>query len=313
VADARAAAELFAQFTWFKRDDNKGVIASILIAAAAAAPQDRLPEPPVMMPREISPRAEWPGVSLPLEPEGKAVLFIPSSAKPGKDVALTLHFHSATWHAIQEHLDRGLNGPLIAFYPGEGSSTYANAFSSPDRLRGWMERTLDELRSRGWDKDSKISALEVSSFSAGYGAVREMVKWPWAFALIRRVVLADSLYGSLRNTEIRAPVREHVEVWKPLAVAAVEGKKTLAITTSSVPTPQYASSKEVALALMAEVGGVYSSVDKTVPGSPFPLLGRCDKGRFHFWHYGGSDGQAHMAHARHLAAIWRALDGSGAP
>ena len=260
-----------------------------------------------------------PGATIEVEDgDRQYTLLIPSIAKPPSEVVLTIHFHSAVWHALQEHVDRGVSGPVIAFHPGEGSSIYGQSFQDPDRLKRWMERTLVELRSRGWPDGARIKALDLTSFSAGYGAVRELVKSPFVFSLLRRVILADSMYGSLTpGLEGRIPLAEHVLVWKPLAEAAIKGEKTFAVTFSQVPTPTYASSSEMATALVTAVGG---SLDFVLKGSlaaandpEFPLLNRFDKGRFHVWGYGGEDGQAHMTHARHLADIWKALDKAGAP
>jgi len=289
-------------------------IAGFLMMGLGLAQGQSLPEPPVTARRTISARASLPGTSIELEDgDRKYTLFIPSIAKPSSDVVLTIHFHSAIWHALQEHVDRGVTGPVIAFYPGEGSSVYAQSFQDPERLKRWMERTLSELKSRGWPADARIKAIDISSFSAGYGAVRELVKDPSAFALIRRVVLADSMYGSLMvGIETRTPLAEHVLVWKPLAEAAMKGEKTFAITFSQVPTPSYASSSEMAGALVEALGEKFVAVSST-NDPDYPLLKRFDKGRFHVWGYIGEDGQAHMTHARHLADVWKALDKAGAP
>lgn len=248
----------------------------------------------------------------------KFSLFVPANIKPQRDIALTIHCHSAQWHAVQEHIDRGLDGPLIAFYPGEGSSIYAKSFEDPERLGRWMGLVLGELRGRGWPDNSRISELNFTSFSAGYGAVRVLIQRPEVFSLLRRVILADSMYGSLTpGVEGRVPLAEHVEVWKPLAEAAISGSKTFVVTYSQVPTPTYASSSEMGTALAKLVGGAMSPVEKgslkATEDPDFPLLARFDKGNFHIWSYSGEDGQSHMTHARHLADLWKALDKTEAP
>lgn len=285
----------------------------------ALAPSGPTPEPPPMPRRAIAPRENLPGTKFEIEDgDRKYTLFIPESEKRSEDVVLTIHFHSAQWHAIQEHLDRGLDGPLIAFYPGEGSSIYGRSFDDKERLGRWMARVLEELKARGWPSEARIAKLNFTSFSAGYGAVRALVQRPDVFKLLNRVILADSMYGSLTpEVEGRVPLAEHVEVWKPLAEAAIVGTKTFVVTFSQVPTPTYASSSEMGTALVRRVGGTISLVEKgslkATEDPEFPLLARFDQGSFHVWSYGGEDGQAHMTHARHLADIWKALDRSGAP
>ncbi len=150
--------------------------------------------------------------------------------------------------------------------------------------------------------------------SAASGAVRLMVRDPKVFPLLRRVVLADSLYGDLDPTKPgRVPAAEDVDVWLPLAEAAKRGEKTFLITVSEVPT-DYASSWECAAAIARAVGGSLAPVE---PGScsatldrEHPLKARYDEGFLHIWGYGGADGPAHMSHVHHLADLWMALDRS---
>jgi hypothetical protein len=56
-----------------------------------------------------------------------------------------------------------------------------------------------------------------------------------------------------------------------------------------------------------------SVATNTLPASndpDFPLLARADVRGLHIWSYGGTDAQAHMTHARHLADVWQALVGA---
>jgi len=248
-----------------------------------------------------------------IDGDRKFTLFIPSAYRPSKAIDLTIHFHSAIWHAMQEHLDRGATGPIIAFYPGEGSSVYAKSFEDKARLGRWMRAVEAECIKRGAPAGARVQSLAISSFSAGYGAVRQILEDPLAFNLIKRVVLCDSMYGSLDpNSQARIPANEHISCWKPLAESATRGEKTFCITYSQVPTPTYASSSECAAALVRMCGGDLRPVEKgtlsATLDADFPLLARFDKGHFHVWGYGGEDGQAHMTHARHLADVWMALD-----
>lgn len=284
-----------------------------MLLLAALALQSGLPVPPPMPIRPISEERPGPaGTKFAIE-DGpvRATLFVPEGTTPSREVRLTVHFHTAEWHVIQEHTRRGLAGPLLVFNLGQGSSTYAKPFQDVSLFPRVCQTVLERLRAEGWPKESRVASVDISSFSAGYGAVRELVKQPFAFGLMRRVVLGDSLYGSFGAG--RTPLDAHVEVWRPLAEAAIRGKRTFLITVSEVPTEGYASSSEMARALLAKVG---VREERVLPGpqdSAHPLLTRADRGRFHVWFYGGNDAMAHMTHARHLADVWKALDEAGAP
>ena len=235
------------------------------------------------------------------EGDMKFTLFIPE-AWHAPAQTLTVHFHTADWFVIQEHVRRGARHPLATFYLGEGSSVYRRAFEDPSRFRRMLTVIEDRL-------GTPVNDLEVTSFSAGYGAVREIIKHPDYFARIRTIILADSMYAALETNGLRRPLAEHIHVWAPFARAAMERKKTFVITYSAVPTTTYASSSECAQALLAVLGLRDIAAD-SIPASrdkDFPALRRADAGNLHVWGYAGTNAQAHMTHPRHLADIWKAL------
>lgn len=218
-----------------------------LVVATAV---QRLPLPPPMPVRPIAPRANLPGKQITLKAAGmEFTLFVPDAWKPDGETDLGLHFHGAVWHALQEHVDRGAAEPVAAFALGEGSAVYRAPFVRPEAL-GEVIDSIESALSSHAAAPQKVGRLSLTSFSAGYGAVREIVQQPW-LTRIRRVILSDSLYGSLDPSR---PGREvlpaHVDCWKPLRERAIRGDATFCLTVSEVPTPSYASSFEVASALV---------------------------------------------------------------
>jgi len=151
--------------------------------------------------------------------------------------------------------------------------------------------------------------------------VREIVKVPENVAVLRRVIMADSLYGSLDEAELakgnRVVVPEHVAPWADFARHAVKGGKTLVLTYSDIHTPSYASTREVSTAVVAALGLKSAPVERgSIPGATdpdYPLMLRADAGSFHAWGYEGKDAVVHMTLARHIAEVWEALDRGGEP
>ena len=135
--------------------------------------------------------------------------------------------------------------------------------------------------------------------------------------LIRRIVLADSMYASWdpATTQPGAtsrPASDQIAPWVPFAKLAAEGKKTFVLTHSYVPT-SYANTAACAAALIEAVGATRHDVKPAddLPATldpDFPLVSRTDVGRFHVWGYAGTDAAAHMTHPRHIADVWKALD-----
>lgn len=275
--------------------------------------------PPVMNKRAIARSTnELRGVEVTLDDRGtNFTLFLPHgwTNAVSTNATLYVHFHGAPWFVIQEHERRGTKEPIAVFALGEGSSTYRAPFEDTNRFTRVLLAVEGELQKRG-ATNARIVAVDVSSFSAGYGAVRELVKQPASFASIRRIVLLDSMYGGLEpqqkgNTN-RVPLAEHIEVWIPFAKAAMRGEKMFVLTHSQVPTSSYASSAESAGALRKRLGLKSENVSaNSIPAAmdtDFPLQSRTDANGMHIWAYGGTDAQAHMTHARHLADVWQALD-----
>jgi hypothetical protein len=277
--------------------------------------------PPPMPRRNIAPPTTPPkGQQIQVESDGSIfVLFVPEgwSKTAPRQIALTIHFHGAPWFAIDEHLRHGLRGPLICFSPGEGSTIYRKAFEDQSRFGRLLGQVENELKKVGAPADAKITIVDISSFSAGYGAVREIVKSPEYCRIIRRIVLCDSMYASFAPNSTTQPAPEHIEPWIAFAKMAAKGEKTFVLTHSMVPTASYANTAQCATALIAAVGGSKVKVARgSLPATldpEFPLLTRTDVGHFHVWGYDGADAPAHLTHVRHLADVWMALDAAGAP
>jgi hypothetical protein len=216
---------------------------------------------------------------------------------------------------------RGAKNPLLVFALGEGSSTYRAPFEDTNRFARVLAMIEAELQRRSGLTNARIDAVDVSSFSAGYGAVRELVKVPEYFKIIRRIVLLDSFYGGLESQKNgstnRVPLAEHIDVWVPFARAAMRGEKTFVVTYSEIATTSYASTFERAAALLQRVGVKAQAVaTNAIPAASdpnFPLLTSADSDGLHVWSYGGTDAPAHLTHVRHLADVWAALDVAARP
>ncbi len=280
-----------------------------MVAGCSGGPKGGTVVPPGMAGRVIAKPATQPAGER-VEIEKGYTLFVPNEWSDSRrsSCALTIHFHTEPWFAIEEHLRRGLREPLLVVMLGQGSSVYRVPFED----RAWLGRLVGRVEKQ---LQTRVKMVDVSSFSAGYGAVREIVKWPEYRQLIRRIVLCDSMYGSFAAGSTARPAAEHIEPWVAFAKMAARGEKTFVLTHSQVPTANYASSAQCAAALIEAVGGAKVIVPRGAIAATldpeFPLLTRTDVGHFHVWGYDGADAQAHLTHVRHLAEVWKALDAAG--
>ncbi len=228
----------------------------------------------------------------------KASLFIPDGWKPRRGRAeLWMHFHSAAWFVISEYQRAEVRDPVLVFNLGQGSTVYSTPLAASGRLRPWLELAQRELGAR------EISKLNVTSFSAGFGAVRNLVGDPEVLAKLGTVILCDSMYGSFDPTKSdRTPLPAHVSVWNPLRDRAIAGKATWIVTCSRIAPPTYCGTFEVAQALVRSVGGEMKS-EKPDPAMTQGLAESFTRGRWFVWNYEGTTPEAHMTHARRLAEL----------
>lgn len=239
----------------------------------------------------------------------KFTLYLPRTwvNGPVSNSTVTLHFHTVAPSAIASHVRRGSPNPLLVLALGSGSAAYRKPFEDTSRFTRLLSIVEREVARR--NTNARVAHVEISSFSAGYGALRELLKTPAHFSRIDRIVLLDSLYGGLVKNDgtNRVVEPEHVNVWLPFAEAARRGEKTLVMTLSQVHPDTFASTGECAAALLARLGMKLTNAIPTATNA-FPLLGRADAGNFHVWSYGGTNAAAHMAHVHHAAEVWRAID-----
>ena len=74
---------------------------------------------------------------------------------------------------------------------GAGSSAYRKPFEQPETFQTLLSEAAENLGSKsGW------ASITVSGFSAGYGAVREILRRPEYFALVNNVLLLDGMHTS---------------------------------------------------------------------------------------------------------------------
>jgi hypothetical protein len=242
-------------------------------------------------------------------------LYIPEGYEPppGGAVHLTVHFHAAAWFVIEEHWRRGARNPIFIFSGFEGSTAYRVPYEDRHRLGGNLravERALADTFERD---DIHVRSMELQSFSAGYGAIREIVKSPRYVEMTTAVVLGDSMYASWTSEEDHRPLRANIAPWFPIARRAARGEMQFLVCHSDGRPSTYAGTPDTAEAVVKAIGGHLTQVEpNSIPSAdpdlPFPLATRYDRGGFHVWGYGGDDPIAHMAQARTMAEFWNALE-----
>lgn len=229
------------------------LVISILIAlvvAPAFAQQAQNPSPMVEHTR-THPRLKEgtpPGRREPLE---LGTLFVPAKLK-GR-APLFVHFHGGTW-LPEVAAARAGDTAVISIQIGSGSSVYAKPFGDPQLFR----RLVTEAETKS---GMAFSPISLTAWSAGYGAVREILKTPENYARVGRVLLIDGLHtgyaggkpgsGPSQESELET---DNLQIFLQFARDAVAGRKQMIVTHSEIFPGTFASTTETTDWLLAELG-----------------------------------------------------------
>ncbi|XAM01133.1 hypothetical protein OT109_07050 [Phycisphaeraceae bacterium D3-23] len=259
--------------------------------------------------QDAPPTAEDLGAVVALE---FGVLYIPDTFAPDDagQIDLLVHFHGGLdilARAIDTH---GLNAVMVHVSPGGLSSSYRVPFEEDDALWGrLLDAALAHVRARDdVAGDADWRQVNLSSFSAGYGAVRELLKREDAVAQIDGIALCDTVYaGYVERDGANVPNPAQVAPFTAFARLAgdAESGKTLVMTHSYLEPGPYAGTHEVAQAVVDAVGADDRAADEEGPAG-MRIVRRATLGRFEVFGVAGDDGPAHMVHL-HTVGHWLAM------
>jgi hypothetical protein len=259
-----------------------------VLAAAVVSQQAQNPSPMVEHTR-THPRLKEE------RPEGRraqldvGTLFLPAELKREGKVPLFVHFHGATWLPEVAAARHGKTA-VLSVHLGSGSGAYTKAFADPQRFG----KLLTEAESVA---GVTFEPLTLTAWSAGYGAVRAILKTPDGYARVRSVLLLDGLHAGYVGGK-PGPVESQLEtdgleVFVQFARDAVEGKKQLIVTHTEIFPGTFASTTETADYLVKQLGLRRTAVLKWGPAGT-QQLSEVKKGRFLLCGYAGNAAPDHV-------------------
>lgn len=235
-----------------------------------------------------------------------ATLYIPTGYQPtdGK-VNVALHLHGAATVVEPAIEEGGWSAVLIVFNRGGLSSAYAKPFSDPSLFPRLLDQAVKALDDRYPGRPLKVDKVLLSSFSAGFGGVREILKTPASFDRIDALVLADSLYcGYSGDPATKTLDADLMSVFERFAREAAEGRKRVLVTHSAQVPEGYASTTETADSLINATGADVESKDVDW-GDGWRQTRRAVKGRFEVLGFAGVEAADHLRHLRRVGALWK--------
>lgn len=243
-----------------------------------------------------------------LKLQEEATLFVPAGykARDGK-VDVVLHLHGTPTVAEPALKDVGWDAVLVTFNRSGLSSAYAKPFSDPELFPRLIDDAVKGVESLRPGEKLVAGKVVVSSFSAGFGGVREILRTPASFDRIDAIVMADSLYCGYAGDPAEKRVDPNLmSGFERFAREAAAGRKTMLVSHSSQVPPGYASTTETADYLIKAVGAT-SEPDDADWGDGWREIRKASEGRFRVLGFSGEGPEDHMRHLRRIAELWKRL------
>jgi len=219
----------------------------------------------------------------------------------GFDVLVHFHGGDPTRKTVVQ-VARGV--VYVAIDKGVGSGAYANAFQRRDKWPNLKTSITNALRAQTGDERAHIRHLGLSAWSAGYGAVNQIIKQDADG--VDAVVLLDSLHGSWKfGTTARDHDRTssvdlgYIAPLVGYARRAQRGEKLFVLTHSRIDPKLYPGVGITADALLERLGAKRKPSD-----ARFGMLsevGAVDVEGLHVWSFDGRNERAHCAHISLIA------------
>jgi hypothetical protein len=265
-----------------------------LLTVALAAQQPQNPSPMVEHTRAHPRVAKQtpPGRREKLDP---GTLFIPAELQRRKDVPLLVFFHGGDW--LPEFAAARNRMAVISIQMGAGSGVYAREFADPARFMKLLHGAEEKAGAR-------FSRLVLGGWSAGCGAMREILKSAEAYARVDAVLAIDGIhtgYAGGKPGPLESPLETgNLEIWLQLARDAAAGRKRVVVTHAEIFPGTFASTTETADWLLARLGLQRRAVVKWGPMGT-QQLSEARAGRFRLIGFAGNSAPDHVDQLHSLA------------
>jgi hypothetical protein len=253
------------------------LLACAMLLGAARAQQPQNPSPMVDHTR-AHPRLQEETLAGRREKLDLGTLFLPAHSR-----AILFFFHGGAW--LPEVAASRNKVAVVSVQAGEGSAIYAHLFDDPRRFL----RLLAEAETKAGVKFDRVM---LGGWSAGCGAVRQILKTPESYARVDAALLIDGMHTDYVDGK-PGPLESRIDpgnlaIWLQLARDAMAGRKRLIVTHSEIFPGTYASTTET-----AELGLRRRAVLKWGPMGT-QQLSEARAGRFRLLGYAGNSAPDHV-------------------
>ena len=206
---------------------------------------------------------------------------------------LIVHFHGHE-PIRKEFAPVGGGIVLVGIDLGVRSLPYLKAFSSKDVFLRLLESVRGAMAKKRGLKRAYIRRIGLSSWSAGYGAIDQILRQPIGRS-VDTVILLDSLYGSFTDASQKEIKEKPLQPFISFAQNALKGRTFMYQTHSSVLTHGYANTRQVSHFMVKLLGGKLRKATRR-DRLGLELFERFDRRGYRVRGYKGTDKPAHCAH-----------------
>ena len=238
-------------------------------------------------------------------------VFVPKGTKHANALNLVVYFHGSPFvpeYAVSK-LGRDHIVAVVSLAPGSG--VYDRTFSDPAVYDSLLSHIGREAGVAMHATNVAFRTVTLVGFSAGYGAVRAILRDPRHFAQVDAVLLLDGLHTSyVPDGTVLANGgkldEKPLEIFVNFARAAMRGDKRFLITHSEIFPGTFASTTETTDYLVQTLGLDLEPVLKWGPHG-MQQLSEARKGRLAILGFAGNSAPDHIDHAQGMPVFLRTL------
>jgi hypothetical protein len=160
------------------------------------------------------------------EPKGRRLklqfgtLFLPEKLRLEGKLPLFIHFHGSAW--LPEVAAAQNGKAVISVQLGSGAGVYGRVFPSTETFSNLLKEAASKA-------GVTFEPVGLTAWSAGYGAVREILKTPAGYERVQFVLLQDGLHAGYQSGKPGPKesqlIGENLTVFVKFGKDAVAGKK----------------------------------------------------------------------------------------
>ncbi len=227
-------------------------------------------------------------------------LLLPETARVRDTIPLYVHFHGAPWLAEWSVHQHDRHAAILTAQLGSGSGVYAQPFKDPAKFGALLDEAAKALSP---NRPIRFHPVVLSGWSAGYGAIREILRNRDNWQRIDVVLLEDGIHTSYVPDGQPGPLdAAGLQPFVDFAREAAAGHKSFLITHSEIFPGTFASTTECSEFLLKELGITPRPVLKWGPLG-MQQISDARSGRLRVMGFAGNTAPDHVDHV-HAMKSW---------